>query len=136
MVINFWVPISVKPKGNSKRSFNGHVVSDKKQVANANTLESLCLPHRPSRPLEGPLTVSYRFQDRWRAPDQKRREKGKLPDWMPRSTGKDLGNCTKQMDDVLEKCGFFLNDSQIWNYGGTCKVWADEPGVHVRIESP
>jgi Holliday junction resolvase RusA-like endonuclease len=133
-VIKFFVPLAVVPK-NKRRAFGpGIIVDDPRSVDNAKTLAALFWEHRPAKPLEGPVTVSYRFQARWRKPDLKKRAKGKLPDTMPRDTGPDLGNLTKQADDVLKKCGFVVDDRQIWNYGGTCKVWADQAGVWVSIE--
>ena len=133
-MLEFFVPFSVKPKNNRFAPRAGLIIDDKRTTENAKTLTFLFWEHRPPKPLEGPVTVSYRFQSRWRKADLKKRSKGLLPDTMPRDTGADLGNLTKQADDVLKKCGFLVDDSQIWNYGGTCKVWADESGVHVRIE--
>lgn len=137
-VIEFFIPFKVLPKGNSKKIVKcgrfTKLVEPARNAANADTLKLLCVQHRPLTPILGPVTVVYRFQFVWRKADAQRRAKGKLPDWMPCDTGKDLGNLTKQMDDVLESAGFFANDSQIWCYGETEKVWADNPGVHVRIE--
>ena len=135
MILEFFVPFPVYPK-NKKRAFRtGFITEDARTKDNAHSLVSLFWPHRPEKPIEGLVTVSYRFQTAWRTPDAKRRAKGLLPEFVPQATGSDLGNRTKQADDVLKKAGFLKDDKQIWNYGGTCKVWADVTGVFVRIES-
>lgn len=135
----FEIPHLVKPKGNSQRPIraNGRVIllPSADAVKNAESLASICSQFRPEFPFEGPLRVTYVYRTPWRKPDAKRRAKGKLPESIPRCTGSDLGNLDKQLDDVLEKCGFFKNDSQISSRGlGHGKRWADQGGVSVTIE--
>lgn len=137
-MIEFFIPFKVLPKGNSKKIVKvgkfTKLVEPKERQANADALILLCTQRRPNVPMAGPVKATYRFQFAWRKQDAKQRARGKLPDFVPRGTGSDLGNLTKQMDDVLEKSGFVTNDSQIWSYGETCKVWADSPGVLVKLE--
>lgn len=134
-MIEFFVSYEVRPKGNSKRAFViggfARVVGDPKSMKNAKSLEVLCAEHRPSKPLEGPLRVTYRFQFPWRKGDSRKRRE---PGAQPHDVRPDLGNLCKQLDDVLEAAGFFGDDAQIATYGNTEKVWTDCPGVHVRIE--
>lgn len=137
MIIEFEIPLAVKPK-NSRKAFihagRAMLRDDPKEKANANNLIALCMPYRPPQPIEGPVMVTYAFRAAWRKSDAKKRAKGKLPDCVPRPVAPDLGNLCKNMDDVLQQCGFVRNDSQIVCYGMTRKIWADTAGVNVRIE--
>lgn len=136
-MIEFFVPYGVSPKGNSKKIVRigrfTKLVEPPKSRANAAALTMLCAAHSPAKPLEGPVAASYRFQYAWRVQDAKRRARGKLPESIPKFTSPDLGNLVKQLDDVLEACGFVANDAQIWSHS-VCKVWSDRPGVLIRLE--
>ena len=133
-MIRFFIPWTVKPKGNSKqivkRGKFTKLVDPKRITDNASALILLAGQHRPLQPLEGPLVATYKIQFAWRKSDSKRtRSLGEVPhDVRP-----DLGNLCKQLDDALEKAGFFLDDAQIASYGDTKKVWCDTPGVLVTI---
>ena len=137
-MIEFFVPYEVKPKGNSKKIVRmgrfTKLVEPPKSKANAAALTMLCAAHSPAKPLDGPVAASYRFQYAWRVQDTKRRAKGKLPTTVPKDTSPDLGNLVKQLDDVMEAGGFVANDAQIWMHS-VSKVWADRPGVWVKLEA-
>lgn len=129
MRIEFFIPFPVRPK-NSRRAFmvkgKPRVVENPDTVDNAQSLASLCMPYRPEKPIEGPITVSYTFQYKWRKGDKRRGDVRKV-------SRPDLGNLTKQMDDVLCECGFFNDDAQISEYREVRKMWWDEDGVEVII---
>ena len=135
-MIEFFIPYEVKPKGNSKKIVHfgkfTRLVEPPKSIANAAALTTLCAAHSPAKPLEGPVAAAYRFQYAWRTQDAKRRARGKLPESIPKHTSPDLGNLVKQLDDVLESCGFIANDAQIWCHI-VRKVWTDKPGVLVVL---
>lgn len=110
------------------RSFVQHYQSAEVKE-NAATLASLIAPHRPSKPMSGPLHLSLTFRFAWR--------KGESKKWLARGqrwkdTKPDWDNLAKQVGDVLERSGFMGNDSQI-----ACayveKRWADSPGIDVTL---
>ena len=138
MIIEFIIPYIVGPKGNSKRAWKSGahftVTHDPKVAENAGTLASLCVPYIPAKPITGPVSATYEFTYPWRKPDQKRRDRGKLPARMPKATRPDTGQLIKQLDDVLQKCGFFADDAQIYHHDAS-KWYSDQSGVRVRLES-
>ena len=140
ILAQFEIPHLVKPKGNSRQPFmnpkTGKMMlpTPPKAAKNAENLASLCALLRPKEPFEGPLRVTYVYKSPWRKSDLQKRRRGKTVSNL-RFTGSDLGNLDKQLDDVLQNCGFFKNDSQISSRGaGHGKRWADQGGVSVTIE--
>lgn len=134
--IEFFCAYEVKGKGNSKqivRSKAGRpfLIEPKKNRDNAKALQALFSMYSPDRPFDGPVRVTYRFQYPWRTNHP---NKVKAMGRIPKDTSPDLGQLTKQCDDVLQACGFVTNDSQIASYGETEKIYTHKPGVHVRIE--
>lgn len=133
MRIEFFVPFPVKPKNKVAHVIRGGKIAafpDQKVFKNAQSLASLCMPYRPEKPIEGPVMVRYLFKSR-KPVSRKKSDHRK-------DTRADLGNLIKQMDDVLCECGFFKDDSQIWSYGNSCKVWSltdNDLGVYVVVDS-
>lgn len=136
MEVSFEIPYTVKakqgdrsgvarPKG--RKPFVRHWTPD--DVAkNAENLAALVAPYRPAKPLEGPLYLLLRVHYPWRkAESKKRRERAQWKDTKP-----DVDNIAKQLCDVLQASGFFVNDAQI-----ACltvkKLWTERPSVVVKI---
>ena len=136
MIVKFFIPWTVTPKGNSKKIVRfgkfTKLIEPKRSRDNANALILLAGQHRPDKPMEGPIMVTYRFQFAWRKSETKKR---RAESEQPHDVRPDLGNLCKQLDDALESAGFFHDDAQIASYGDTHKVWTNTPGVDVRIET-
>ncbi len=125
--IAFTVPFQVKPKQSTrfggKRSF-----PDAKVKRNAQGLTALIAEHRPPKPLEGPLSLSLVFIYPWRKAEPKKNRVG----MKPKDTTPDLDNLTKQVCDVMQSVGFYVNDSQIARKKLE-KNWGDAPALHVEL---
>lgn len=94
------------------------------------SLESLLMPHAPPRPLQGPVRACYVIVWPWRASEpKKRRALGSV--WM--ITKPDDLNFCKMLDDALETCRFFENDSQICDRT-VQKWWGDDPRISIELE--
>ena len=137
ILAQFEIDYMAKPK-NSRKAVpvkgKWRIVDDQKTVDNAHNLAFCCINYAPKKPFEGPLRVTYQFREPWRKLDLAKIRRGKLIS--NRRIGRsDLGNLDKQMDDVLERCGFYRNDNQITSRGvGHGKRWADQGGVSITIE--
>lgn len=106
----------IQPKGGGK-PFVHHYPS-KKVDNNAKALMALLRPHSSAKPLKGPLRLVVDVYYPWRvAETKKRRAMGQIP----KDTWPDWDNLGKQVCDVMEKLGFFRNDSQIAS--GTVNKW-------------
>jgi Holliday junction resolvase RusA-like endonuclease len=133
--IEFFVPWTVKPKGNSKTIVHGkngrtYLIEPKKNRENADALKLLFAQHAPPQPLEGPVRVEYRVTYGWLGKHGKRlRALGRR---IPKTTRPDLGQLEKQLDDVLEAAGFVADDAQIVERE-SCKCHGTRPGVEVWI---
>ncbi len=100
---------------------------------NAQWLTTLCGQHRPAEPLRGPLQLRLRFQSAYRQADLAKIKRGRgVSPW--KDTRPDWDNLAKQICDVLEKCGFFVNDGQLADVH-VQKVWGYSPGVSVVLSS-
>lgn len=91
--------------------------------------DGLMLPHRPARPLEGPLFLVLEFTWPWNVGDSKRlRATGRT--WHDKKP--DAENLCKTVVDALGRCAYFLNDSQIVEVV-LRKYRGERPGVRVRL---
>lgn len=54
-------------------------------------------------------------------------------DGQPKHTAPDTDNLQKGLKDVMERLGFFVNDSRVAEEV-TGKYWAEIPGVWIRLE--
>lgn len=97
--------------------------------ANANELARLMAPYRPVVPLCGPIRLEILAGFPWRKSESKSR---RLAGCQPKDTKPDADNIAKQVCDVLQRSGFFANDSQIASLL-VSKVWCDAPGLQVVI---
>ena len=78
----------------------------------------------PPEPLSGPLRAIVRFC--WEAD-------AAHPAGTPKATKPDLDNLEKAFWDVLQRLKFFSGDQQV-ALKDVAKLYADVPGVYVRIE--
>jgi|CXWL01.1.fsa_nt_gi Holliday junction resolvase RusA-like endonuclease len=139
MSLEFFVPCNIEPKQGDRvriastkagKRFAMHYTPGKVK-RNAGNLAAIIAPHRPSEPLRGPLKLSVIFQYAWRAGASKKAREAKL---QPKDKKPDLDNCIKQLLDVMQSCGFFVNDSQVADLHAK-KVWTTTPGVFVKLET-
>lgn len=128
-VIHFYCPIAVQPKQSMRmRVVNGRPMSypSPKVSQNAKALAAAFKPYAPSKPWTGPVELDVRF---WmpfpKATSKRKRETIIWHDKKP-----DRGNLLKQIEDVLEACGFVENDSQFC-VGSVAKCWGEEPAITV-----
>lgn len=87
------------------------------------------MPHRPAKPLEGPLCLWIDFVFPWRKTEPK---KNRLNGSIFKDTIPDLDNMEKTVKDMLKNCGFYYNDSQVANKR-TTKWWGDRPGITIQL---
>jgi len=126
-------------KGNSKRIVQNRktgaafLIGDSKARKREKDLVSLLSEHAPPAPLEGPLRMDVVFvmpipksMSKWRkaaALDGR----GVYPSKRP-----DRGNLLKLLEDALEACGFYRDDSQIVD-GVVAKAYGETPGTRVWL---
>ncbi len=130
-VIEFFIPIEVKPKQSFRASRRGGY-SDTAVKANAKSLAWDVKPHVPPKPLDCPVVVSYVFWFQW---GPRHSKKFRSTGSRPKMTAPDLGNLEKQMDDVLELAGMVENDSRICMREHSSKLWGDKSGVWVEVKT-
>ena len=137
MRIDFHIPYVIQPK-QSVRSRVAYSNAGKAYVAtyqtkeikeNARQLASFVAPYRPATPLTGPLAALYVVRYPYRNSEPKKNRTGAIP----KGTNPDFEQLAKQLSDVLESCGFFKNDAQIYD-ARVIKLWDPRPDVHVVIE--
>jgi len=126
--LEFFIPHEVRPK-QSFRTARGVNYTPKAIKQNAAALQTLLLQHCPRVPLAGPLRLDIVFQFPWRMAEPKKNKRKARP----KDTKPDFDNLCKQLCDVLQSMGFFVNDSQIADIH-VRKVWTDSPGVQVFME--
>ena len=128
MRVDFHIPCHVMPKqsvlGGSIRYYQ-----PTKLTNNAKLLASYMLPHRPRRPLAGPLRVLYVVRYPYRAKEPKKNRSGPIA----KDSGADFEQLAKQLGDVLESCRFFANDARIF-HATVVKLWDVRHDVHIMIE--
>lgn len=106
----------------------------KKSNSNAtqakNELIALIYPYAPQKPLVGALELSVVWKYPWRASEPK---KNKLNGFRYCDTKPDADNLTKALADILTRLGFWQDDAQVSILNFT-KMWADEPGIEIKIK--
>ena len=136
MTISFTLPIvppTATSQGAGKRMVirNGKPMffKDKRAVAAESTLTALCLPHKPEKPLEGPLRLSVHYFFPFRKSEPKATiERG----WDYHTTRPDLSNLIKMLEDVMTRCGFCLDDAQICDLS-VSKRRGPKPAIAISI---
>ena len=81
-------------------------------------------PHVPATPFTGPVRVISKWCWPTEGTDHVNGEY--------RITKPDADNLSKMLHDLMEKLGFFENDSQVMPVPE--KFWADVPGIYIAIE--
>ena len=82
------------------------------------------LPHRPDKPLTGPVSLSTV----WLFPKGKSHRHG---EW--RVTKPDTDNLQKMLKDCMTVCGFWTDDALVASE--ICeKFWAANPGIYIKVE--
>lgn len=128
--IQFSIPWIVQPKQSTRFTKEGRRYTPKAVKENAAALAAMFAPFVPDEPLVGPVRLHVAFWYPWRKSEPKwRRAKG----WAWKDTKPDDDNLRKQVSDVMEKCGFFTNDSQI-AWGETTKQWGDKGCVNIILK--
>ena len=103
--------------------------TDKRVAGNAKLLAVLLGPHAPPEPWTGPVTVEVIAGFHLRKTESAIvREYG----WDWDDTKPDPDNISKQVLDVLQRCGFFKNDSQVVRLVVT-KLRMENPVTRIRI---
>ena len=127
MEINFFMPMEKIPtatgqeKGYSKRS-GTYYEPDNVKMARAK-LNAHLAPHRPQKPLEGPIYLVVR----WGFPAT---ETHPANTW--KTTRPDTDNLQKILKDEMTKLGFWHDDAQVCGELIT-KFYAKIPGIAVNV---
>lgn len=87
------------------------------------------LPHRPSSPMEGPLAVVVE----WCFPHPQASSVGMKLRKIPKTTRPDLDNLAKLALDVMTRCGYWRDDSQLAVLTMR-KYYSPTPGITVTVE--
>lgn len=87
-------------------------------------LKAHLIPHIPDKPFDGPLRLIVR----WCFPVA-----GKHHDGEYKYTKPDTDDLNKALKDIMEKLGFYVNDSRVASELIE-KFWADIPGIYIRLE--
>ena len=136
-MIDFFIPHIARPKQGDRvrvvapkkgKPFAAHY-TPKDVKENAAVLAALMRPFVPAKPLEGPLSLALVFVFSWRKSESKKNiAMGSR--W--KDTKPDCDNLQKNICDVMERMGFYVNDSQLADVH-VRKLWADSPGVDVSL---
>lgn len=106
----------VTARGGRIRFYDPPEVADMKRK-----LECRLAPHRPDRPLDGPV----RLVVKWCFPKARGRRDGEY-----RATRPDTDNLQKGLKDVMTRLLFWHDDAQVASEIAE-KFWSDVPGVYV-----
>ena len=91
------------------------------------------LRHAPAAVIAGPLKLTVVWSFYWGVGELKKREKGKLPQWVPMVVPPDGDNLAKMLKDVLTTLGYWADDAHV-----SCETYirgkGDRPGIHLRLE--
>lgn len=101
-----------------------------KQKADQNFYAALLYPHRPVEPFSKPISLSVEFFFPWRKTEKKSvMAKG----WHYHTTKPDADNALKGLMDVMNRLGFFTDDSIVCDLS-VLKRYSDKPQVIIDIE--
>ena len=108
----------------------------KAKVENAEAiLTRMLLPHKPPKPLTGPVRLEISVAWPWRDSDVSTRATAELAAthrFRPHTGYPDMDNFEKGFIDLLVRLGFIEEDKNI-AVKETAKSWSNEPGAWVRI---
>lgn len=103
----------------------------KKEIEEAEkTLATHLAPFRPATPFQGPLRLVAEWTFPWRTSEPKK-NRGAGSRW--KDTAPDVDNSQKALSDVMQRLGFYADDSQIADLRIT-KSWGDRPGIKITLE--
>lgn len=108
--------------GKGKNAYIHHYQKPKVEAAQNQYIAHL-LPHRPQEPIKGPVRLTVKFL--FKANTQKQHGK-------PKTTRPDTDNMVKLLKDCMTKCGYWLDDSQVYDER-VIKEWSLDPGVVIGI---
>lgn len=98
-------------------------------VAAREMLDVLLLPHQPSAPVTGPVSLELEFTWPWRASEgRRRRDLGRVP----MTSRPDCSNVTKTIEDRLVALRFIDDDNAVVDLH-VLKWWGDSPGIRIAI---
>ena len=127
MVINFFMPMERIPtatgqeKGYSRKT-GTYYEHDRAKQARAK-LNGHLAPHRPKRPLTGPVRLTVK----WCFPQNRAHSAGT---W--KTTRPDTDNLQKILKDEMTKLGFWRDDAQVCSELIE-KFWWNVPGIYVEV---
>ena len=114
-------------KNRNGKSFIGKSKTNKAAQAHA-TLLQLLHPYAPPAPLDGPLKLQVEWIYPYRKSEPKKNRYGSIPC----NTRPDCDNLAKGLQDVMTSCGFWNDDSQIFQLDFS-KWWGSIPGIGIVI---
>lgn len=129
--LSFAIPYIVNPKQSMRIGMRGSrpcSFQDPKVIRNADALAALMLPHRPESPLVGPIKESVRFVYPWLKKHPNKVRAG----FLEKDTRPDIEQLLKQLNDVMERMGFFDNDAQVAVVEAS-KVFGPTPLVQIEL---
>lgn len=112
------------------RIVRGHPMFYEKAAAKEakKLLMGALMPHRPDKPLEGPLILKVD----WYFP---KRKADRFTGILPKDTKPDTDNLQKGLKDCMTKAGFWKDDAQVVREE-VSKWWTSgEPGIEIRIDT-
>lgn len=125
--ISFFVPLDNIPKGTAQEKGYNHKTRQfyqNKNVSEAEKLYTFLLKtKRPPQPLTGAIALKIAFY----YPAKKPHKHGQA-----KTTRSDVDNLAKLPIDIMTRCGYWLDDSQIFNLG-LAKFYSDQPGISIQI---
>ena len=100
-------------------------------VAAKNMLDALLLPHQPTQPIVGAVSLDVVYVWPWRASDGRRtRDRGLVP----MTSRPDVDNLAKSLTDRLVALRFIEDDSNVVELH-VRKWWGGSPGITVTISA-
>lgn len=114
----------VKVEDNKPRFFKS-----KEQINAETTFDSILMPHRPDKPLQGPLGLFVRVYWPYRKSEPKKNRYRPIP----HDTKPDLDNWVKMLIDRMKALGYMVDDSQICCLIVT-KYWSETGSITIQLE--
>lgn len=108
--------------GKGKNAYIHHYQKAKVTAAQNEYIARL-LPHRPPESIEGPIRLMVEFRYKTNS---------KKLDGKPKITRPDTDNMIKLLKDCMTKCGFWHDDSQVFD-DRPIKRWSLNPNIEIWI---
>lgn len=100
-------------------------------IAAKQMIDNILAPHRPIRPMVGPVTLTLEYTWPWNKGETRRNRSRRL---IPRTSRPDCSNAAKTLEDRLVALRFIEDDAQVVELV-VRKFFGDYPGIGVRIEA-